>query len=138
VQIAILDDYQNVALTFADWSRVASQADITVFNDHLSEPDDVIDRPQPFDVVCVMRERTPLPREIIERLPRLKMIASIGPPQLFRHFRVGPVRGAREGSRRVRCCLPPHHEPKTVPPNTRVIAVCPPGTHRAHCRCCAA
>ena len=138
MQIAILDDYQNVALTFADWSRVASQADITVSNDHLSEPDDVIDRLQPFDVVCVMRERTPLPREIIERLPRLKMIASTGPPQLVRHLLVKPVRGAREGSHRVRCCLPPHREPKTVPPNTGVIAVSPPGTGCAHCRCCAA
>ena len=137
MQIAILDDYHNVALAFADWSRVASQADITVSNDHLSEPDDVIDRLQPFDV-CVMRERTPLPREIIERLPPLKMIASIGPPQLVRHCRVGPVRGAREGSHRVRCCLPPHHEPKTVPPNTRLIGVSPPGTQRAHGRCCAA
>jgi hypothetical protein len=128
VQIAILDDYQNVALTFAGWSRVASQAFITVFNDHLSEPDDVIDRLQP----------PPLPREIIERLPRLKMIASSGPPQLVRRLQFGPVRGAREGSHRVCCCLSPHHEPKTVRPNTRVIAVCPPGTHRAHCRCCAA
>jgi phosphoglycerate dehydrogenase-like enzyme len=79
VKIAILDDYQNVALAFADWSRVASRADITVFTDHLSEPDDVVTRLQPFDVLCVMRERTPLPREIIERLPRLKMIASTGP-----------------------------------------------------------
>jgi phosphoglycerate dehydrogenase-like enzyme len=79
VKIAILDDYQNVALQFADWSRVASKADITVFTDHLSEPDDVVTRLQPFDVLCVMRERTPLPRDIIERLPRLKMIASTGP-----------------------------------------------------------
>jgi phosphoglycerate dehydrogenase-like enzyme len=79
VKIAILDDYQNVALQFADWSRVASKADITVFTDHLSEPDDVVTRLQPFDVLCVMRERTPLPRNIIERLPRLKMIASTGP-----------------------------------------------------------
>jgi phosphoglycerate dehydrogenase-like enzyme len=79
VKIAILDDYQNVALEFADWSRVASKADITVFTDHLGEPDDVVARLQPFDVLCVMRERTPLPREIIERLPRLKMIASTGP-----------------------------------------------------------
>ena len=45
MQIAILDDYQNVALTFADWSRVASQADITVFNDHLSEPAEDASRP---------------------------------------------------------------------------------------------
>jgi len=79
VQLAILDDYQNVALRFADWSRIQRMADITVFNDHLSDPDDVVARLQPFDVLCVMRERTPLPREIIERLPRLKMIASTGP-----------------------------------------------------------
>jgi len=79
MKIAILDDYQNAALKFADWSRVANNADITVFNNHLSEPDDLVTRLQPFDVLCVMRERTPLPREIIERLPRLKMIASTGP-----------------------------------------------------------
>jgi len=79
VQLAILDDYQNVALRFADWSRIQRMADITVFKDHLSDPDDVVARLQPFDVLCVMRERTPLPREIIERLPRLKMIASTGP-----------------------------------------------------------
>ena len=79
MKIAILDDYQNVAMKFADWSPVANKADITVFNDHLSEPDDVVTRLQPFDVLCVIRERTPLPREIIERLPRLKMIASTGP-----------------------------------------------------------
>jgi phosphoglycerate dehydrogenase-like enzyme len=78
VKIAILDDYQNVALECADWSRVASRADITVFNDHVSEPDDVVARLQPFDVLCVNRERTPLPRAIIERLPQLKMIASTG------------------------------------------------------------
>jgi phosphoglycerate dehydrogenase-like enzyme len=79
VKIAILDDYQGVALGCADWSGVAARAEITVFTDHLSEPDDVIARLAPFDVVCVMRERTPLSRKILERLPRLKMIASTGP-----------------------------------------------------------
>src|SRR5882724_7066290 len=79
LEIAILDDYQNVALSMADWSTVASRAEITVFTDHLSEQDAVVKRLQPFDVVCVMRERTPLPRAIIERLPRLKLIASSGP-----------------------------------------------------------
>src|ERR1700756_2839580 len=79
VQVAILDDYQNVALTMADWSEVAAHADITVFTDHLAEQDAVVQRLAPFDVVCVMRERTPLPRAVIERLPRLKMIASTGP-----------------------------------------------------------
>lgn len=79
MRVAILDDYQNVAMEMADWSPVADRADITVFNDHVSDPDDVVARLAPFDVVFVMRERTPLPRAIIERLPRLKMIASTGP-----------------------------------------------------------
>ncbi|MBB3606086.1 phosphoglycerate dehydrogenase-like enzyme [Mycolicibacterium sp. BK556] len=79
VQVAVLDDYQNVALQMADWSTVAERADITVFNDHVFDPDELVERLAPFDVIFVMRERTPLPRSIIERLPRLKMIASTGP-----------------------------------------------------------
>lgn len=79
MRVAILDDYQDVALTMADWSQVADRAAITVFNDHLADPDAVVARLEPFDVVCVMRERTPLPRGVIARLPRLKMIASTGP-----------------------------------------------------------
>jgi phosphoglycerate dehydrogenase-like enzyme len=76
VNIAVLDDYQGVALKLADWSAVAARAGIVVFNDHLSDPDDVVARLLPFDVVCVMRERTPLRRAVIERLPNLKLIAS--------------------------------------------------------------
>jgi phosphoglycerate dehydrogenase-like enzyme len=79
VRVAILDDYQNVALTSADWSAVSARAEITVFTDHVSDPDDVVERLAAFDVIMVMRERTPLPRSIIERLPRLRMIASTGP-----------------------------------------------------------
>ena len=78
MKIAVLDDYQNVALKLADWSVLAGRAEITVFNDHIADPASVIDRLLPFDVVCVMRERTPLPRDIIERLPQLKLIASTG------------------------------------------------------------
>ena len=74
--IAVLDDYQGVALTLADWSKVTARARVTVFNDHLDDPDAVVERLLPFDVVCVMRERTPLRREVIERLPKLKLIAS--------------------------------------------------------------
>jgi phosphoglycerate dehydrogenase-like enzyme len=77
-QIAVLDDYQNAALESADWSVLRDRADITVFEDHLADPDAVIERLLPFDVVCVMRERTPLPRKVIERLPNLKLIASTG------------------------------------------------------------
>src|SRR3984957_631955 len=78
LKIAVLDDYQGVALTLADWSAVAARADVTVFNDHLAETDAVVERLLPFDVVCVMRERTPLRRIVIERLPKLKLIASTG------------------------------------------------------------
>src|SRR5882724_11468592 len=77
-KIAVLDDYQNVALESADWSVLRDRADIVVFQDHLADPDAVIERLLPFDVVCVMRERTPLPRKVIERLPNLKFIASTG------------------------------------------------------------
>src|SRR5215472_15600882 len=79
IRVAILDDYQNVAMEMADWSPLAGRAEITVFNDHLSDPDAVVQRLLPFDVICVMRERTPLTRSVIERLPRLKLIASAGP-----------------------------------------------------------
>ncbi len=79
MQVAILDDYQNIALSMADWSEVAARAEITVFTDHVADQGDLVERLAPFDVVCVMRERTPLSRGVIERLPRLKMIASTGP-----------------------------------------------------------
>ena len=79
MKVAILDDHQNVALRMADWSAVTSRAEISVFNDHLTDPAAIVERLLPFYVVCVMRERTALPREIILRLPNLKLIASTGP-----------------------------------------------------------
>ena len=75
-KIAILDDYQNVARAMADWSILDGRAAITVFNDHLADADAVVARLQPFEIVCVMRERTPMTRDIIERLPNLRLIAS--------------------------------------------------------------
>lgn len=78
IRIAVLDDYQNVALSMADWSPVTARATVTVFADHVFDADELVARLAPFDVVFVMRERTPLPRSILERLPRLRMIASTG------------------------------------------------------------
>jgi phosphoglycerate dehydrogenase-like enzyme len=78
MKIAILDDYQNVALKMADWSAPSGRAEITVFNDHVADTSALVERLLPFDVVCVMRERTPLPREVLQHLPRLKLIASTG------------------------------------------------------------
>src|SRR6202040_1922646 len=75
-RIAVLDDYQNVAISLADWSVLDARATVTVFNDHLADSDAVVERLRPFDIVCVMRERTPMTRTIIERLPKLRMIAS--------------------------------------------------------------
>jgi phosphoglycerate dehydrogenase-like enzyme len=75
-KIAVLDDYQNAALSMANWSVLDGQAAVTVFNDHLQGADAVVARLQPFDVVCVMRERTPMTRAVISRLPKLRLIAS--------------------------------------------------------------
>lgn len=75
-RIAVLDDYQNVALSIADWSVLDGQATVTVFNDHLSDIEAVVARLRPFEVVCVMRERTPMTHAVIEGLPRLRLIAS--------------------------------------------------------------
>ncbi|HZB93674.1 MAG TPA: D-2-hydroxyacid dehydrogenase family protein [Stellaceae bacterium] len=95
MKVAILDDYQNVALAMADWSSVARRAEIVVFNDHLADPDAVVARLLPFDAVCVMRERTPLPRAVIERLPRLRLIASTGSRNAAIDLRAAEERGIR-------------------------------------------
>jgi phosphoglycerate dehydrogenase-like enzyme len=79
MKVAILDDYQNVALQLADWSGVRNYAEITIFNDHVADASAVVERLRPFEVVCVMRERTPLTREILQQLPNLRLIASTGP-----------------------------------------------------------
>jgi phosphoglycerate dehydrogenase-like enzyme len=76
IKIAVLDDYQNVALSMADWSALKTRATVTVFNDHLPDADATVAGLQPFDVVCVMRERTPMTRAVISRLPKLRLIAS--------------------------------------------------------------
>src|SRR5277367_6162554 len=77
-RIAVLDDYQRVALSLADWSVLDARATVTAFNDPLVDSDAVVERLQPFEIVCVMRERTPMTRSVIERLPKLRLIASTG------------------------------------------------------------
>ncbi len=73
-RIAIMDDYHGVAMSLADWSGL----DVTVFRDHTADPARVIERLLPFDIICPMRERTLLSREVIEALPNLKLIATTG------------------------------------------------------------
>jgi D-3-phosphoglycerate dehydrogenase len=75
---AILDDYQNVALALADWSKVNGDVEIKVFNEHLGSQHKVIAALKGFAVVCAMRERTAFPRAVIEALPDLKLLITTG------------------------------------------------------------
>lgn len=77
MRIAILDDYQNLALRLADWSAIQSRAEVKVFDRHLSE-DEAAKHLRDFDIVCLLRERMAVPRTLIERLPRLKLLAVTG------------------------------------------------------------
>jgi phosphoglycerate dehydrogenase-like enzyme len=77
MRIAVLDDYQGVAARLADWDSLG--AEVTFFSEHLGHEDDgVVAALENFDVVVVMRERTPLRAERLERLPNLKLIVSTG------------------------------------------------------------
>lgn len=76
MRIAILDDYQNVALDFADWKSL--DADITVFTEPLGGTEEVVRALQGFDVVVAMRERTRFPAEVFRGLPGLKLLVSTG------------------------------------------------------------
>jgi phosphoglycerate dehydrogenase-like enzyme len=78
VRCAILDDYQNVALSFADWSQVSGDIDIKVFNEHLGSADQVIAALRGFGIICAMRERTAFPRAVIDALPELKLLITSG------------------------------------------------------------
>jgi len=75
---AVLDDYQNVALKLADWSKITGDVDVTVFNQHIGGPDEVHRALRDFDIVCMMRERTPFRRNTIEALPNLKLLITTG------------------------------------------------------------
>lgn len=75
---AVLDDYQNVALKMADWAAVTGEVDVTVFNQPLGDLDAVARALQGFPIVCMMRERTPFPRALIEKLPDLKLLVTSG------------------------------------------------------------
>jgi len=78
VRAAILDDYQNVAMQFADWSAIAKDVKIEVFNKPFANQDETIKALQGFAVVVGMRERTPFPRKVVEALPDLKLLITTG------------------------------------------------------------
>jgi phosphoglycerate dehydrogenase-like enzyme len=76
MKIAILDDYTNSAAALADWSGLG---EITVYNDTLADPAALIARLTPYEAICVMRERTPLPSALLHALPNLRLVVTTGP-----------------------------------------------------------
>jgi phosphoglycerate dehydrogenase-like enzyme len=75
-RLAILDDYQGVALSMGPWSRLPPEVKIEVFRDTLKDRDALVRRLEPFDAILAMRERTPFPAALIERLPNLRLLIS--------------------------------------------------------------
>ncbi len=76
--IAVLDDYQRVALRMADWSGLQARHEIRVFSSTFGGIEDAAQALAPFEVVCAMRERTAFSRALLERLPRLKLLVTTG------------------------------------------------------------
>ena len=78
MRVALLDDYQGVALDSAEWGRLPSAVTVQSFPDHLTDPDALVQRLHEFDVVMALRERTAFPRSVLERLPNLKLLTTAG------------------------------------------------------------
>ncbi len=77
LRIALLDDYQQVALSLGDWATIPD-AEVVPFADHVDDPDALVARLGGFDVVVAMRERTSLPAQVLARLPDLKLLVTTG------------------------------------------------------------
>lgn len=77
-RIAVTDDYQNVAFSFADWSRLKAAHEVVVFDKPFGSADDAAQALAGFDVIAIMRERTPFPKSLLERLPDLKLLVTTG------------------------------------------------------------
>jgi phosphoglycerate dehydrogenase-like enzyme len=78
VNLAILDDYQHAAGSLADWASLQPQANVVFFHDHVADTDELAARLAPFECVALMRERTPFGADLLARLPRLKLLVTVG------------------------------------------------------------
>ena len=78
IKLAVLDDYQSVALEAADWSLIEPAVAISVFDKHLGDADAIVRALDEFDIIVAMRERTPFPQTVLERLPNLRLLATTG------------------------------------------------------------
>lgn len=94
MKLAILDDYQSAALPSADWGGLGNDMEIHVFNKHLGDDQDHIAKTlEPFDILIAMRERTPFPGELMERLPNLKFLVTTGMRNLAIDMEAARARG---------------------------------------------
>ncbi|MEI9924674.1 MAG: D-2-hydroxyacid dehydrogenase family protein [Bradyrhizobium sp.] len=78
LRCAILDDYFDITLKLADWSKIADRVDVTAFNQPFASPEAAASALKDFEVICVMRERTPFPRSLLAALPKLKLLITSG------------------------------------------------------------
>ncbi len=77
-RVAVLDDYQQVALEMADWKLLEPEGEVQAFADNLVDVPRLAERLHTFDAVVLMRERTPFPRVLLDRLPNLRLIVTAG------------------------------------------------------------
>ena len=78
IKVGILDDYQNVAHKFADWEMLNKKIEVKVFNKYIGNDINLSQKLLDFEILCLMRERTPLPKELINKLPNLKLVVTSG------------------------------------------------------------
>src|SRR5439155_24718563 len=78
LRCAILDDYFNLSLSSADWSKVTDRIDVTVFNQPFAGSEAAAGALADFEIICAMRERTPFPRAMFAALPKLKLLITSG------------------------------------------------------------
>ena len=107
-KIAILDDYQNVASSLADWASLAPWAEAVFFHDHVADIDQLAARLADFEVVVLMRERTPMGADLIARLPKLKLIVTVGMWNASIDFAAAKARG-------ILVCGTPGGDPAATP-----------------------
>jgi phosphoglycerate dehydrogenase-like enzyme len=77
-RVAVLDDYQQVALSSADWSALTGRAEVSVFTEHITGTAELARRLAPFEVIAAMRERTPFPAGLLAGLPALRLLITTG------------------------------------------------------------
>ena len=78
IKVAILDDYQSVTHHFANWEKLSDKIELKIFNEYIGDVSNLSEKLSDYDVLCLMRERTPLPRSLINKLPNLKLVITSG------------------------------------------------------------